>query len=320
MTNMGAYAPNILQYYLLKEDPALNWSFDAHWMDADPKRHIDFINASKSDFVIAGERGNGLTYSPFAWPAEDAVFAAMWHDPRYMAVDNFYGPNGRTVAIFQRRGNFAGWRPISGLANGSPTRDDPRNVPDGVAFLQAFAARATKAELEIDLVGVSVGQKVSVFANYQKAIESTFDDGRLSSIRQKINLSKGNNDILLQSDRPLTVRHLLIVPEIDQLAPPPPIADSANRGISVVSATYGGNCNAPLGNATQDLIANCNGKNECAYPIQVDRLGDPAHGCGKNFAVSYFCPGDAKIRHEEIAPEAGFGKVANLRCAAATVE
>jgi len=59
-----------------------------------------------------------------------------------------------------------------------------------------------------------------VFVNYQKVIESTSDDGRLSSIRQKISLSRGNNDILLQSDHPLTLRYLVIVPNADQLARP----------------------------------------------------------------------------------------------------
>jgi hypothetical protein len=220
MTNIGAYAPNILRYYLLKEDPALHWDFDAKWMDADPLHHIDFIHASQADFVIAGERGNGLTYSVVAWPAEDAVLAAMWDDPSYMALDSFYGPKGRIVAVFQRRGNFAGWRPIYGLVNSSPRRDDPRNVPDGVAFLQTFAAHAIEADLQIDWVGVGAGQKISVFVNYQKVIESTSDDGRLSSIRQKISLSRGNNDILLQSDHPLTLRYLVIVPNADQLARP----------------------------------------------------------------------------------------------------
>lgn len=314
MTNMGAYAPNMLQYYLLKQDPALDWNFDAKWMDADPHHHIDFIHASQADFVIAGERGNGLTYSAFAGPAEDAVLAAMWQDPRYMAIDTFYGPNGRTVAIFQRRGNFAGWRPIYGLVTSSPRRDDPRNVPDGVAFLQTFAAQAIKADLEIDWMGVDAGQKLSVFVNYQKAIELTADDAHVSSIRQKISLSRGNNDIVLQSDHPLLVRYLLIVPDVDQLALPKFVAQPVEQGISVASATYGGNCHAPSGNATQDLMASCNGKDKCAYPIHVEKLGDPASGCGKNFTVTYFCPAGTKMQREEVAPEAGFGKVVNLRC------
>jgi hypothetical protein len=325
MTNIGAYAPNMLWYYLLKEDPALHWNFDAKWMDGDPLHHIDFILASQADFVIAGERANGLTYSEFAAPAEDAVLAAMWHDPQYMAIDSFYGPKGRTVAIFQRRGNFAGWRPIYGLVNNSPRRDDPRSVPDGVAFLQTFAAHAIEADLLIDWVGGSTRQKISVFVNYQKVAESTSEDGQLSSIRQKINLSKGNNDIVLQSDHPLTLRYLVIVPNVDQFARPERDVDllarpkssvrALNPGISVVSATYGSNCDAPSGNATQALVASCNGKEHCAYPIHVQTLGDPASGCAKNFTVSYFCLGDADARIEEVAPEAGFGKVVDMNCA-----
>ena len=309
MPNQGAYAPNMLQYYMLKDDPKLDWIFGSNWDERDARRHLDFIHETKQDFVIAGQRHNGLTYSPIAEAAEDAVFAAMWLDPSYMAVDRFYGPNGRAIAIFERRGNFAGWRSVSGIINRTLSPDGERVVPDGLAYLRTFAAQATQAELELGWTDAAPGQKLRVFVNYQKEIELTIDrDAPSSSLNQKINLSRGLNEIALQSDGPLTLRHLWIVPKIDKLIVP------ENPGISVVSATYGGNCGAPQGNATSELKASCDGKNECAYPVRVETFGDPASRCGKNFTVSFFCPIDTNLRHEELSPEAGFGKVVDLHC------
>jgi hypothetical protein len=316
MTNQGAYAPAILQYYMLKTDPRLEWSFDSKWTHVNPRDHIDVIHETQQDFVIAGQRGNGLTYSPIAWPAEDAVFAAMWRDPRYMALDRFYGPGGRAIAIFQRRGNFAGWRPVSGILNRSRRTEDPREVSQGLAYLQTFAARATQADLEIDWIGAKSEQKLNIFVNYQKVAELTADaETKSSSVKQKISLSSGTNDVLLQSDGALTLRYLLIVPSIDQLIVPDVVAQPQNQGISVATATYGGNCGAARGNATPDLTSSCNGKNECAYPVLVDRIGDPAKGCGKDFVASYFCPSEAAMQRVILPPEAGFGKVAHLHCA-----
>jgi hypothetical protein len=308
MTNMGAYAPNMLKYYLLKMDPALNWHIDSKWMDADPRDHIDFIHGSQQDFVIAGEHGNGLTYSLAAGPSEDATFAAMSQDDGYMAIDRFYGPAGREIALFQRRGSFAGWRPISGIKiNPSGRADDPRDIPGGVAYLETFAARPVKAELEIEWVGAGAGQKLGIFVNYQKTADLIFDPAAASSsLKQEISLSAGTNDIVLQSDGALTLRYLVIVPQLMNKAP--------DHGISVISATYGGRCGVEHGNVTHDVAASCDGKTECTYAVKVERLGDPAGGCAKDFAVSYFCSSEATMRHQELPPEAGFGGVLNLNC------
>jgi hypothetical protein len=312
LTNMGAFAPNILQYYLLKEDPALDWNFDTKWMDADPHHHIDFIHGSQADFVVTGEHGNGLTYSLAAGPAEDAVFAAMRRDDDYIAIDRFYGPGGRAIEVYQRRGNFAGWRPVSGIINPSGKGDDPRDIPQGLAYLQTFAARPIQADLEIEWAGAATGQKLDVVVNYQKAAESTFKpETRVSWLRQEISLSAGTNDIVLQSGGALKVLYLVIIPHLVAKAP------DQDRRISVISATYGGNCGAPQGNATQDIAAICNGKADCAYPVKVERLGDPATGCRKDFTVSYFCALGTPPRHEELTGEAGFGSVAGLTCPAA---
>jgi hypothetical protein len=307
MTNIGAYAQNILQYYFLKTDPELDWDFDSKWTDANPQDHVDFIHRWRADFVIAGQRGNGLTYSRFAQPAEDAVFDAMRQDPSYVAIDRFYGPGGREIAVFQRRGSFAGWRPVSGIILPADSPDVARDVPGGLAYLQTFAALPVQADLEIEWVGRIAGQVLRVFVNQQKIADLTFDASeKSSSLKQEINLSPGSNDILLQSDHPLTLRSLVIAPHTS--------LKSANQGISITSATYGGNCGAPTGNATWDVAASCNGKTDCTYTISVERLGDPARDCGKDFSVSYFCPSQATLRHQEAPKEAGFGSILTLSC------
>jgi hypothetical protein len=316
MTNQGAYAPAMLQYYMLKTDPTLNWSFVSHWKNPDPQDHLDFIHRSGQEFVIAGQRGNGLTYSPIAWAAEDAVFAGMWRDPNYMPIDRFYGPQGGAIAIFQRRGNFAGWRQVSGMVvNGSKRPDDLREVPNGLAYLQTFAAHATDAELEIEWTGKNLGQKLSVFINYEKVAELTFnEEATSSSLTQKINLAKGINDILLQSDAPWSVQYLLVVPDVQQLTVPTIVPPVSSVGITVASATYGANCRAVLGNATRAVGDACNGKSECAYKVDIGGLRDPAHGCDKDFTVAYFCPSETIMKRVRLAAPAERGKVAVLRC------
>jgi hypothetical protein len=303
MTNIGAYAPNILQYYLLKTNPTLDWTFKSLAYDSNAQHHIDFIRGSTrdytstQDFVIAGERDNGLTYQRQAAPAEDTVYAAMWQDPNFIALDRFRGPSGRNVTVFARRGSFAGWRPVYAAG--------------GLINLQTFAARPIEADLEIEWVGEVSGQQLTIIVNQQNVAELTYSPEReISSLRQQIRLSGGTNDIALESDAPVKLNHLLIVPYI---AGKPP-----DQGISVATATYGRNCKAPRGNATRDVAESCHGKSDCTYKIQLARLGDPAQGCEKNFTVSYFCPSESAMRYNKLPAESD-GKVVRLSCAGISV-
>jgi hypothetical protein len=92
----------------------------------------------------------------------------------------------------------------------------------------------------------------------------------------------------------------------------------AVTGISIVSATYGGNCGAPSGNATQSVAAACGGKADCGYTVDVARLGDPAPNCGKDFAVAYSCASDRTTHYEKVPGEAGLGdKQITLSCRSA---
>lgn len=66
----------------------------------------------------------------------------------------------------------------------------------------------------------------------------------------------------------------------------------ANWGTLMInSATYGGNCKAPIGNGTKkvgfDLY--CNWSRNCSIPISNNTFGDPSPGCNKSFDVAYKC-------------------------------
>jgi hypothetical protein len=217
LTNIGAYAENILFYYILKVDPTLHWNLESGVVVPDPHEQINSIHSGHEDFVIAGHFDNGFTYSEWAQPAEEPVLSAISHDPGYIPIDRFYGPNGRTVTVFQRRGSFAGWHGVSGIVNPSGEQDGVRISTGGVAYLRTYAARAVPAELHIECAGPP-GQTVAVLVNQQKVAEETFSAGTGSaSLNQPIALSVGNNDIVLQypSGETLTLQRLLIIPHID---------------------------------------------------------------------------------------------------------
>ncbi|MCB1395584.1 MAG: hypothetical protein H6898_04580 [Rhodobacter sp.] len=95
---------------------------------------------------------------------------------------------------------------------------------------------------------------------------------------------------------------------------PPPQGYSAGT-IHVQSATYGGNCGAAQGNATRFIAPECDGRNSCDYRIDYTVIGDPVYGCRKDYSVTYDC-GDGHPRTASAAPEAGYGSVVQLLCAA----
>ncbi len=86
------------------------------------------------------------------------------------------------------------------------------------------------------------------------------------------------------------------------------------NGVRVLSATYGGSCGVPFGNVTNLLRKSCDGKTDCNYAVKVDVLGDPAPGCGKNFAIEYECAPHKTRFSKSIGAEAGFGKKVDLSC------
>ena len=60
--------------------------------------------------------------------------------------------------------------------------------------------------------------------------------------------------------------------------------------MTVQSATYGGNCKAPIGNVTDKVgKLGCNWVDSCSIPISNSTFGDPVPGCGKGFDIAYSC-------------------------------
>ncbi len=84
--------------------------------------------------------------------------------------------------------------------------------------------------------------------------------------------------------------------------------------IEVLEGTYGANCGARVGNATPRLVAKCNGRTACSYTVNVGELGNPAVGCAKDFIARWRCGRDSTVHTSSVAPEAGLGRVADLRC------
>jgi hypothetical protein len=100
------------------------------------------------------------------------------------------------------------------------------------------------------------------------------------------------------------------------IAVPPalPQERSIAAGIRIVSATYGQNCGAPVGNASSFLKKACDGRDSCNYVVKATELGDPANGCEKSFAAEFECAPDRTRHRQEVPPEAGFGGLLVLTC------
>jgi hypothetical protein len=221
LTAVGYYDVPVLEYWFLKTDPTLDWKFASLWMESDPRSHIDKIHQKQSDFVIAGERDNGLTYGRIliagAVASEDVVLAALWSDPNYMPIDQFYGPTGRTITVFQRCTAYAGWRPLAGLRKQGGTKR-PWLSTGTITHLQAYAANAVAGELAIDANG-SPEQTIEIVVNHDPVGQLTFDSAGKGALTQAINLAPGQNDIVFRysSNAPATFKRLLVTRKIERL-------------------------------------------------------------------------------------------------------
>ena len=93
----------------------------------------------------------------------------------------------------------------------------------------------------------------------------------------------------------------------------PPLTSST---ITVVSASYGRNCNSALAGNRTDLIAKqCNGEETCAFKYDYSKTGgDPAGGCGKTLEIKYTCAGSDKVLSFMAPAEAGFNANVKLDC------
>ncbi|AQH04078.1 hypothetical protein A9R05_34550 (plasmid) [Burkholderia sp. KK1] len=85
------------------------------------------------------------------------------------------------------------------------------------------------------------------------------------------------------------------------------------RTITVVSGTYGANCGAPGGNATRDLMRQCNGLDTCEYVPDRARIGDTARVCRKDLQADWRCT-DSEFHTAMLSPEAGANSTLVLSC------
>jgi hypothetical protein len=83
--------------------------------------------------------------------------------------------------------------------------------------------------------------------------------------------------------------------------------------VNVLDATYGQNCGAWYGNVTSEVRQSCNNQNQCQYYVNVQRIGDPAPGCSKDFVVHYQCGYGSQTQTASVFAEAN-GKIVNLNC------
>jgi hypothetical protein len=59
----------------------------------------------------------------------------------------------------------------------------------------------------------------------------------------------------------------------------------------------------------QAVTSHCTRHKSCSYKVDVYNIGDPVHGCAKDFTASYRCSGDPRLRTVSLPAEANLGTV-----------
>jgi hypothetical protein len=83
--------------------------------------------------------------------------------------------------------------------------------------------------------------------------------------------------------------------------------------ITIVEATYGSNCNVPTGNWTKATADQCDKSVTCTFNVDLNRFGDPAPGCSKEFSVQWRCAGAPAIEKATMPAEAAW-KTVEMTC------
>lgn len=86
------------------------------------------------------------------------------------------------------------------------------------------------------------------------------------------------------------------------------------RELTVIQASYGASCGAPLGNVTGAVARACDGTWGCGFVVDVEQLGDPAVGCAKDFRVTWRCATEEGVRTAAVPGEAGLRSTVALQC------
>jgi hypothetical protein len=96
------------------------------------------------------------------------------------------------------------------------------------------------------------------------------------------------------------------------------------EGLDIATATYGENCKSyrPPPPATNMFYSNnagkflrdtCRGQLRCSVKLDVNVIGDPAQGCGKDFVTTYRCNGGGPLMRATVPAEA-HGRTLVLEC------
>jgi hypothetical protein len=90
-------------------------------------------------------------------------------------------------------------------------------------------------------------------------------------------------------------------------------AEPQARTIRIVSGTYGQNCGAPHGNATDDVAHRCDGRTTCETTPRVTRKDRVEASCSRDFVVEWRCD-DADFHTAALGPAAGADDTLVLSC------
>lgn len=104
-----------------------------------------------------------------------------------------------------------------------------------------------------------------------------------------------------------------------QSAAPPEItframaSEADTQTINIVSGTYGQNCGAPRGNATQRLARRCDGRRSCDYVLN-EAFGDgDTAACRRGFLAEWRC-GNTEFHTAALSAGAEQGDTLVLSC------
>ncbi|MHB8741642.1 MAG: hypothetical protein ACYC9L_00820 [Sulfuricaulis sp.] len=88
--------------------------------------------------------------------------------------------------------------------------------------------------------------------------------------------------------------------------------------IKLVTGTYGGNCGAKPGNATDQVAHICDGQSTCDYLINPSAPGDIASICNKEFRAEWRCGNSATLYAVSVPASPARGEHLHLTCSGST--
>lgn len=112
-----------------------------------------------------------------------------------------------------------------------------------------------------------------------------------------------NNNMIVNPDGRLLVRDDKGTILWESTNPPASCSYSGSVNPTSITATYGGNCSAPVGNVTNQVVTIINNSDTnsntgiATIPVSNQTFGDPSPGCAKSFDIAYQCGNVSKTQH-----------------------